>query len=100
MKHVIITGASKGLGFALAKQYVEEGAVVHTLSRSEVSLEDVNAHQVDISQLDQLEHVMTTIFDQLQGNVTELLLINNAGSLNLSVASVLYKMKRSRAISP
>ncbi|GAK09347.1 (S)-benzoin forming benzil reductase [Geomicrobium sp. JCM 19038] len=79
MKHVIITGASKGLGFALAKQYVEEGAVVHTLSRSEVSLEDVNAHQVDISQLDQLEHVMTTIFDQLQGNVTELLLINNAG---------------------
>lgn len=37
-KHVVITGASKGIGKAIASQFAAEGAVLYLCARNEVSL--------------------------------------------------------------
>ncbi len=83
-KIVVLTGASSGLGSAIAKKLVEKGALVYGLSRSIEKLELLKSKlghlfipvQMDITKLDQLsDWIESTFVDGLLPDV----LINNAG---------------------
>ncbi|GAK11767.1 (S)-benzoin forming benzil reductase [Geomicrobium sp. JCM 19039] len=79
MKHVIITGASKGLGLALTDEYLAENAVVHALSRSIMQVKGGHHYEIDLTKVDALKDTFTAIFEQIDASCTELILINNAG---------------------
>ena len=73
----LITGVSKGLGKALAKQLLKQGATVHGLSRSRPDWQDPNLiwHNVDLSDL----QTVNQFCEQWLGNNSRLDgLINNA----------------------
>ena len=78
MKQVFITGASSGLGKALAKAYLENGDQVHGLSRT-CSIESANYihHQIDLSDISACDKFSF----QLQAEAEAYILINNAGTL-------------------
>lgn len=81
MDHVIITGASRGLGAAMRRAFLENGATVHALARSNTS-EEKNQHnyQVDVSDVQALIHTFRDIFANIEPKTcTSLVLINNAG---------------------
>jgi len=83
MKHVIITGTSRGIGFELAKLFANNGHKVLAISRNTKPLLDIN-HQnittisVDISQISDLKKV--TEFVKKNWKKVDIL-INNAGKL-------------------
>ena len=83
MKHVIITGTSRGIGFELAKLFANKGHKVLAISRNTKPLLDIN-HQnittisVDVSQISDLKKV-TEFVKKNWKNVD--ILINNAGKL-------------------
>ena len=70
---VLITGTSKGIGFALAKRYLELGHEVYGLDLLESSINHKNYHHyiVDVSKKKQLPNI-----DDIE------ILINNAGLQN------------------
>ncbi|MDP4988715.1 MAG: SDR family oxidoreductase, partial [Polaribacter sp.] len=83
MKHVIITGTSRGIGFELAKLFANNGHKVLAISRNTKPLLDIN-HQnittisVDVSQISDLKKV--TEFVKKNWKKVDIL-INNAGKL-------------------
>jgi 3-oxoacyl-[acyl-carrier protein] reductase len=83
MKHVIITGTSRGIGFELAKLFANNGHKVLAISRNTKPLLDIN-HQnittisVDVSQTSDLKKV--TEFVKKNWKKVDIL-INNAGKL-------------------
>ncbi len=89
MKHVIITGASRGLGRAIAESLAFGNFVLHLVSRSDMDeLQDalsadtggVFTYNADLSLIDDIETLMDDIFE----NVVEpefLSLINNASTI-------------------
>jgi len=83
MKHVIITGTSRGIGFELAKLFANNGHKVLAISRNTKPLSDMN-HQniitisVDVSQTSDLKKVSEFV----ENNWKKVdILINNAGKL-------------------
>tara|TARA_B100000965_G_scaffold398893_1_gene417763 strand:- start:564 stop:1283 length:720 start_codon:yes stop_codon:yes gene_type:complete len=78
MKKIYITGASKGLGKALAEAYLKEGHSVIGMSRTK-SVEHKNYQhiEIDLSDADALTAFSFDLSDQFE----EYILINNAGSL-------------------
>ena len=78
MKQVYITGASKGLGKALAKAYLENGDVVHGLSRTNsIESPGYTHHEIDLTEISTCEQFT---FD-LHPDAVACILINNAGTL-------------------
>ena len=83
MKHVIITGTSRGIGFELAKLFANNGHKVLAISRNTKPLLDIN-HQnittisVDVSQTSDLKKI--TEFVKKNWKKVDIL-INNAGKL-------------------
>ncbi|WP_026672531.1 (S)-benzoin forming benzil reductase [Alkalihalobacterium bogoriense] len=89
MKHIIITGASRGLGSALTSTFIEAGNHLYCIARSKN--EELIQHaktkncridwfQVDLSDSLVVESTMKSIFEQIwKQDVDELVLINNAG---------------------
>ena len=83
-KTALVTGASRGIGLAITKAFLEHGATVHALSRSQVDPATVSAadserlihHPVDVSDETAVGRVVTTILDQSEGVD---ILVNNAG---------------------
>jgi 3-oxoacyl-[acyl-carrier protein] reductase len=75
---VLVTGASRGIGKALAARFVEQGQTVFGLSRSESSIEDDGYHHIkaDISNESEVRGAFDTIRDHA-GRLD--VLINNAG---------------------
>ena len=84
MKNIIITGASRGIGFELAKQHLQLGNCVLTISRNEEKLKDLAAFasegqyqfiRLDLSNFDEIARVLTAIesWDTID------VLYNNAG---------------------
>lgn len=79
---VIITGASKGIGKALAEKYSSENYKVYSLARSIVALENVTQISVDLSNIKATEKTFLMLFDELKKQeIASITLINNAGRL-------------------
>ncbi len=83
MKHIIITGASRGIGYELAKLLGDEGHQVLALSRNEKPIQDLNHKNIntfsfDICKEGDLER-MTNFVSERWNKVD--VLINNAGKL-------------------
>jgi 3-oxoacyl-[acyl-carrier protein] reductase len=84
-KRAIITGASKGIGAAVAREYSLEGARVALIARDEQLLREVAATcgpstvvvRADLAHADQLSDAFASCIDQL-GGVD--ILVNNAGA--------------------
>jgi 3-oxoacyl-[acyl-carrier protein] reductase len=77
-RHILITGSSRGLGKALAEDFLEQGDIVIGCSRSESEIEHGNYHhyQVDIAS----EAEVATFFFNLRKTIKHLdAVINNAG---------------------
>lgn len=87
-KRVIITGASRGIGSAIATAFAREGARVAICSRTkdaivakgkeleELGAKDVIAASVDVSQTDQVRNFVKNVAEQWDGIDV---LVNNAG---------------------
>ncbi|WP_053365716.1 SDR family NAD(P)-dependent oxidoreductase [Bacillus sp. FJAT-27245] len=86
-KNVLITGGSKGIGKAIAKTFVAEGANVAISARGKEALEqakeelggNVSILQADITKPDERENLITS-FVEKYGKID--VLINNAGGSN------------------
>lgn len=52
MKHILICGASRGIGFEIVKQFLESGHKVVALSRSTKRLEDLNHCNLSVLEID------------------------------------------------
>ena len=79
MKTAIVTGASKGVGYATAKLLSENGYKVIAVSRdlskiSQLESENVETYRLDITQPKEIE-----LFFEKYGDLTIDLLVNNAG---------------------
>jgi len=96
-KVCIITGASRGLGFAIAKKYVEEGGKVVICATNPKKLDeaveelktisnDVLGFVVDISKKEEIERMVSQIISKY-GRVD--VLVNNAG---ITMDAQLHKM--------
>lgn len=81
MKHVLITGANRGIGFQFAKQYSEAGYKVSAVCRNnskQLTELDVDIIEgIDVTKASDLLRMQETI-----GDKTIDILINNAGLLN------------------
>lgn len=83
MKNVIITGASRGIGFELVQLFAKNNCNVLAISRNVSSLEELNlnnltALSVDISDDNELKKITSFVEDNWKSvNI----LINNAGKL-------------------
>ena len=88
---VVITGGSRGLGLALAKRLVTEGAYVHLLARdaeelaraelmlvSYGSADQINTMACDITQPEELANAIRQVTEK-SGSID--MLINNAGAI-------------------
>lgn len=86
-KNVLITGGSKGIGKAIAKAFISEGANVSIAARDLVFLEkakeelggDVSLFQVDILKAAERINLIQSYIEQ-NGSID--ILINNAGGSN------------------
>ncbi|HKL35858.1 MAG TPA: SDR family oxidoreductase [Salegentibacter sp.] len=83
MKHIVIIGTSRGMGYEMVKLFAEKGHKVLALSRndkpvSELNLENVTAISCDISKAGDLEKV--SAFVESKWKQVDVL-INNAGAL-------------------
>ena len=101
-KIVIITGGSKGLGLALAKEYHKNGYRIISISRSKIEkLYAVEQYQCDLSKTDEIDDIIYEIFQHLDKNITtNITLINNAGYLgkvntieNIEPSDILYTIQ-------
>ncbi len=83
-KHVLVTGGSKGIGKAIAKEFLEEGARVSIAARNLNDLEKtkeelgkgISIYQTDITNADEREKLMQSFVNE-HGSID--VLINNAG---------------------
>lgn len=75
-KYAVVTGASKGIGYALAERLLEEGYVVYGISRKPGSLETVKWMTCDVTDQKSVEQIFTEII-KVTGRID--LLICNAG---------------------
>jgi 3-oxoacyl-[acyl-carrier protein] reductase len=88
-KLVLVTAASKGIGFAIASNFYKSGAMVAICSRNKETLDDavkkisqevggrIEGYQCDLSQLDQLQQLIKDVEDTFSSSVD--IFINNSG---------------------
>lgn len=82
MNVYIITGASKGIGFELAKQLNNAGEYVVGVARTDNKLDGVKFYQADLSELENLESLIHDIVASVPQEVESITLINNAGMVD------------------
>ncbi|MFX3673575.1 MAG: SDR family NAD(P)-dependent oxidoreductase [Paenisporosarcina sp.] len=82
MNVFIITGASKGIGFELAKQLKIAGHVVVGIARTESEMDGVTFIKADLSETGKLESLMNEIIGAAPQNAKSFTLINNAGMVD------------------
>jgi len=74
--NVLITGASSGLGYALAQQFIGQGHQVYSLSRTKPDL-NIKWHPVDFQDLTNLKNATKSLLDGVNIDLA----ILNAGQL-------------------
>jgi NAD(P)-dependent dehydrogenase (short-subunit alcohol dehydrogenase family) len=81
---VVVTGASRGIGLAIAKRFHADGAQVTICARGQAALEDaidampgLRAHACDMARRDDVERFADTV---LADSGTPDVLVNNAGA--------------------
>ena len=76
-KVVVITGASGGIGYAIAKQLYKHGAKVYDISRTVVKHDEIEkAYQCDVNDTEKVKSILEEIYEKEERiNV----FINNAG---------------------
>ena len=79
MKTAIVTGASKGVGYATAKLLSESGYRVIAVSRDLSKLSDLESDKVDLYKLDVTQPEQIKTFFEKYKDITLDLLVNNAG---------------------
>ena len=79
-KHLIITGASSGIGYATAKLFQEDGYQVINLSRSKINLKNANHLTADLSKRDWSNEVNKKLSSILTDS-SEISLIHNASMM-------------------
>ena len=79
-KHLIITGASSGIGYATAKLFQEDGYQVINLSRSKIDLKNANHLTADLSKRDWSIEVSKKLSSILTDS-SEISLIHNASMM-------------------
>jgi benzil reductase ((S)-benzoin forming) len=89
MKTYIITGTSRGLGEALAKELLERNYQVHGLGRSDSSglsnHENYHFTRVDFSEPETLSEKLSPVFSEIrEDNPSEIGLINSAAVTGIS----------------
>lgn len=91
-KRIIITGGSKGLGYAMAKKFISEGASVLISGRNEKTLEEAakelgcHSLKLDVTDISKHESFIKNAYEMLGGIDC---LVNNAG-ISLHEKSFLY----------
>lgn len=98
-KHVLITGGSKGIGFACAQAFAEEGAKVSLVSRELANLKAAQTQllqqfpkaEVAIYSADLIDHdAAQSALDRAQAHLGELdVLVNSAGAAKRTPAAEL-----------
>ncbi|MER2089584.1 MAG: SDR family NAD(P)-dependent oxidoreductase [Sporosarcina sp.] len=78
----IITGASKGIGFELAKQLSGEGHFVIGIARTASKLDGVKFIETDLSETSKLESLINEVIAAAPQEATSFTLVNNAGTVN------------------
>ncbi len=83
---IILTGASTGLGLALANEALQQGATVSTISRTQPTFatkEHIQWQQADLSDdFEATELIKNALKFLHTQNCTKILLLNNAGSVD------------------
>lgn len=79
MKTAIVTGASKGVGYATVKLLSESGYKVIAVSRNLSKVVDLVSDNVEAYQLDITDEDQIKIFHEKYKDITLDLLVNNAG---------------------
>ena len=81
MDIIIVTGASKGIGFELSKQLQEKGKKVIGIARTKP--EGVDSFvSADLAETNRLEEIITSIIDENIKVASSFTLINNAGMVD------------------
>ncbi|QHZ45762.1 (S)-benzoin forming benzil reductase [Bacillus sp. NSP9.1] len=78
----IVTGASKGLGAAIANGFLENGHLVHTVSRtkSDICHDRLIQHEADLTNPAETEKWFQQLTDSVQiDELASITLVNNAG---------------------
>ncbi|HKJ32879.1 MAG TPA: (S)-benzoin forming benzil reductase [Balneolales bacterium] len=91
MRHIIITGASRGFGAKLAENFAKKNITLHLIARSDLSdlkselskkASDVFSYQFDLSKSEDIINLHQQVFKNIQKEDTDwIVLINNAGLL-------------------
>jgi NADP-dependent 3-hydroxy acid dehydrogenase YdfG len=79
LKTAIVTGASKGVGYATVKLLSKNGYKVIAVSRNLLNLKDLESDNVEIYQLDITNESQIKSFFEKYKDITLDLLVNNAG---------------------
>ena len=85
-KLVVVTGANRGLGLELARQYAAAGADVVGTARDPEAATELAATGARVAQLDVADDESVAAFAKVIGDAPVHLLINNAGVSGRSVA--------------
>lgn len=82
MNIIIITGASKGIGKALAKKYISENYQVYCLARTTSQLNNIQNISVNLSNITETETIFSTLLKKIiTQKISSITLVNNAGRL-------------------
>jgi len=84
-RHAVVTGAAGGIGSAITRQLLSQGAIVHGLDLDGEGLGRLAsewdgsfvAHRVDLAERADVDRVLAEVLDGLQGRCD--ILVNNAG---------------------
>jgi NAD(P)-dependent dehydrogenase (short-subunit alcohol dehydrogenase family) len=84
-RHAVVTGAAGGIGGAISRQLLSQGAIVHGMDRDAHGLGHLAsgsggsflAHPVDLAERSAVDRVLAEVLDAMRGRCD--ILVNNAG---------------------
>ena len=80
-KTLVITGASKGIGLATARLFLDQGYEIVNVSRSQIPLQTATQIFVDLAAPEDLQAKQEAIIDAVKGS-DQLVLVHNAALMN------------------